>query len=335
MSVTSYWLRDQAAAYLRAADRLDVRPARRGETMGVNCAPSADAMARAARLGVRWVRWSIEAHWQTRDTAAWDWSRYDRAIACAHALGLRVIQVCQGMPAPWSATGEAGHYAPKGCEAMLAWSRWAAECAMRGADCIEIGNEWNHSVFWADPDPASSATLTAFAADAVKQASPSTVVVTGGLSPAAGDLAPAAFLAAQLAAVPSMLDHVDGVGHHPYEFPGDPRNPDPRNAVGQTATIARAAGLPVWATEWGSTVGPVGDPKAQTEDDQLLHTTRYFDAFDQLEAGGVVWGCQVWYCLDDRPDKAGEWSSWMGLYRADGSLRPAAELIARRAGESR
>lgn len=335
MTITAAWMRDQAAAYLRAADRLDQQtpPVRRGETMGVNCAPTGDAFSRVSDLGFRWVRISDEAHWHTDGRIPYDWTGYDRAIALAHSFGLKVIQACQGMPATMAVGGKGGHYPPKDCQAMLTWADWTAECAARGADCIEVGNEWNHPTFWApEPDPAASATLTAFAADAIKRRAPDVTVITGGLAPAGGPLAPPAFLAAQLAAAPPMLDHVDGVGHHPYQFPGDPRQVHGDNAVAQTRLMATTAQRPVWATEWGSSVRP-DDPKGMTEDDQVLHTAAYLDAFDALEASGVTWGVLVWYCLDDRPDKPADWASWMGLYRDRSDWRPVAELLALRAAE--
>lgn len=325
--MTAAALRSVGRAYLAAADRLDrARP----REWGVNCAPTGDELARAARLGATWVRWSIEWHWQTDGARPTDWTGYDRALGLAHTLGLKVLQVCQGMPAKMSADGKGGHVAPKDCPSMLAWADWAAECAHRGADGIEIGNEWNTPTFWGpQPDPAASATLTAFAADAIARARPGIPIVTGGLAPAGGELRAPDFLAAQLGAAPSMLDHVTGVGHHPYCFPQDPRANEPWNATGQTAAVSDlAGGRPVWVTEIGSTVGPAGDPKAMSEDDQVLHTAAYLAALDDLEAGGVRLGPLFWYRLDDDAKAPGSWESHMGMYRPDGSERPFVEVLA-------
>lgn len=331
-ATTAQWLRDMGSAWIAAADRLDTQTARRrGETMGVNVWPTGENLARAASLGVGWVRISDECHWHTDGDSPYDWGPYDRAVGLAHAYGLRVLQACQGMPAKWAKGGTAGHVAPRDCPSMLRWADWTAECAARGADAVEIGNEWNHPEFWGpQPDPAASGVLTAFAADAIKKRAPAVPVITGGLAPGSGPLAPPAFLAAQLAAAPTMLDHVDGVGHHPYAFPYDPAVEATWNAVRQTADLP--AGRPVWATEYGSTCGPAADPKAMSEDDQVLHTLRYWQTFDDLADAGVTWGPQFWYALTDGSDRK-SWISWMGLWRLDGTERPVAELVRHRAAE--
>ncbi len=329
--MTAVWLRDLGRAHIAAADRLDQQRPAPPREWGVNAWPTGQNLARVARLGAQWVRFSIEMHWHTDGTVPFDWTAYDRAVTLAHTLDLKVLHVCQGMPATLAAGGQAGHVAPKDCGAMLAWSAWAAECATRGADAIEVGNEWNHPTFWGPaPDPAASATLTAFAADAIAKTRPGIPVVTGGLAPAGGELRAPDFLAAQTAAAPTMLDHVTGVGHHPYCFPADPRVVEPWNATGQTRAVADlAGGRPVWVTEIGSTVGPPGDPKAMGEDDQVLHTAGYLAALGDLEAGGVRLGPLFWYRLDDDPTRTESWESHMGMYRTDGSERPFVEVLTR------
>lgn len=334
-ATTAQWLRDLGASFTSAADNLEVKPKRRrGDTLGVNVWPTADNLAKAASLGVSWVRISDEAHWHSDGDTAFDWKPFDLAVRLAHTFGLKVLQACQGMPKNWALGGEPGHYAPKDCPSMLKWCDWAAECAARGVDAVEIGNEWNNSSFWQPaPDPKSSAVLTAFAADAIQQRRPDVPVITGGFSPAGGDLAPAKFFKSQLAAAPNMLDHVHGIGHHPYEFPSDPNAGHPQSAMTQTLDLVPLGGSrPIWVTEFGSTVGPPGDAKAMNEDAQVIHLDRYFAAFDALALQGVTWGPQFWYNLVDLPD-ALTWPSWMGIFRLDGTERPIGEVFRIRAAQ--
>lgn len=58
---------------------------------------------------------------------------------------------------------------------------WLVKLSQAGADGIEIWNEENYALEWANPDPVAYVTLLKRVYLAVKQANPDTLIVTGGL----------------------------------------------------------------------------------------------------------------------------------------------------------
>ena len=141
-------------------------------------------------------------------------------------------------------------------------------------------NEPNLARFWAPrPDALAYTTLLVAASQAIRQADPSSTVITGGLSPAVNardhsEIAPERFLRAMLDA--GAGDSFDAVGAHPYSYPALPSDETTSSWNSfQRLPLLRAqltrvgmSDRPIWITEIGAPTGTstrAVDEKRQAE----------------------------------------------------------------------
>lgn len=303
-------------------------PVLRGQTLGISAGSfaSTSVLDACVDLGVTWVRVSHEFGWNTLDALA-------KTCADAHARNLKVLQVVQ----------IAGHrYDDPTKNAGLAG--FALECARRGCDAIEIGNEWNHAPFWQAPSvtimpPVAQAVLSLQVATSLRATFPALPIITNGMSPEADPLNPWVWW-------PQFLDsdvtghqrvQWDGIGLHPYVYPElATTNPVQWNPYKQVSTIidaARARGLRanVWATEVGApgfaTNAPVVRGVALTEDRQRQCYEAYVATVHAHEQNGVRFPVTCFATMFDGQSVTTAVEQGLGLRRADGTRKPAWAVV--------
>lgn len=255
-------------------------------------------------LTVDWLR--VDLYWGDIETGPgkFDWTPTKRVLAAAKAANLGVIAVVHTTPT-WVRPAGSEHTAGVfGADAVADYASFCAAAAVeyRGLiDVWELWNEPNLTAFWSpSPDPVAYAALVKAASAALRTAAPGCFIISGGLGGAAepGDVADDAFLKAAVAR--GLLDHVDGVGLHPYPFMSG-QHLGRLQQVADARTILRAAGrpaMPLWGTEAGV---PTGGGKAFSAEEQArILRVAYEEWFAMPQAGPLCW-----YTLRDSPDNGG------------------------------
>jgi hypothetical protein len=238
---------------------------------GYTTAQIDDQLAALARTGARIAR--SDALWEAAEPAAptgtthrFDWSFADRIAGALAAHGLRWLAIID-YSAPWAQSVPGQDHSPPAAPA--AYAQYAAALAARygpggsfwtehpqlpaePVDTYEIWNEPDNPAFWVPaPDPATYDRLYVQARGAITAVQPGAHVIVGGLTH------PQRFLAAMLAADPTLRGGIDGVGIHPY---GRTPNQVMRSVRGARLELD-SLGLgtvPLWVTELGWTTSPPG-----------------------------------------------------------------------------
>lgn len=282
---------------------------------------------------------SFGAHWAR---LYWDWSysestqgsgnyAFVKTISdAAHARGIKLLVVGTGTPG-WASGG--GWNAPPTAAHEADFGQFIAHLVTQGgADAVEVWNEPNNGGFWNAPrDAAKEARLIIAAYAAVKAVSPSTPVITGGLT--AVDVRPADYFRTMMG-VPGFAHSFDGVGFHPYTQPHDPidtvGNPDGLLTaqipeIQRMLDTAGVGGKPFWLTEFGT---PTGGPGSVDEGQQATYYKHYFQGFDSLRAKGVHIANVFAYTLYDWAQKnPSSEEPYFGLLHSDGTPKPAAAVV--------
>jgi hypothetical protein len=201
----------------------------------------------------------------------------------------------------------------------------------------EIWNEPNISYFWRpSPDPARYFELLKVSYAAVKAANPNAVVLLGGLTTgiADGPVSAASFL--QSVYQNGGKNYFDAVGLHPYHSASpDSYLADYVDRVHDVMARYDDGNKMVWVTEIGWAAGPGGD--VPTEAEQADYLSRAFTILNGLNFVDSVY----WYNLKEYSNPAtpvtpspavGCGPAVMnglehGLFRYDGSRRPAADAF--------
>lgn len=333
---------------------------------GKNHAERVRSAEQAAALGVEWVR--LEASWwsvQGQGPDSWDWSALDDAVAVAHQHGLKVLFLVTAPP-PWARPGSSTYQPGHTPADMQAFARYAkalvARYAPRGVDAYEIWNEPNLGQYWRTPQGAPQPNAAMYASmlkavyPAMKSAASGITVVTGGLGPfgtTGGDganISPLTFLK-------QLYDngaqgYFDAVGWHPYTAPVQPSFPHAGNAWqqlmadrpgpgdnGYQASVRTLmsqhgdGGKKVWFTEMGAASAPAGDDGSVSEAGQA----RIYDEAIRLHQSYGWAGPMFFYTLRDSGSDAfvgaPERERHFGLYRVDGSAKPAVQVLLDVAGK--
>ncbi len=281
-----------------------------------------------------WVRVSEEYGWNGLD-------RLKATCDAAHARGLKVVQAVQ----------IAGHkYDDPAKNAAL--PQFAVQCVDAGADLIEVGNEFNHTPFWQAPPvttmpPAAQAVISIAVAKAVKAAHPSTPVITNGMSPEADPLNPWTWWPQFLDA--DIAGHVgakwDGIGLHPYCYPelatANPAQWNPILQVPSIRTAAQQRGITtaVYLTELGAPGFPVATAPvirnvALTEQRQADCYSAYLSVIRQQESAGITYPLVCFATLFDGQSATTSVEQGLGLIRADGTKKPAYDIVKAFAAEA-
>lgn len=308
---------------------------------------------RAVRLDVTWA--SVE-----HEAGRYDWADRDREIDAARAAGLRVIGIlCCGNPL-YSRLGAAADATPVGSGGGvppfgIGWSalfppddpadfaRFALAAAEHFGDRVgawEVWNEENDGYRFWEPheDPAAYGRLLCAAHDAIRRADPGVPVLfggvffpavpgTGGGTPGAPGMSGPDFVRAAYAADPALGRCFDVLAYHPYPYPFTAPEVDvpDRGSVLAAAGAMRASmpeRKPLWVTEvgWPTHAATYG----VNETKQAQYTARMAAA---TFADGVP--VLTYYTYGDAPDATGgaNQEAWFGLFRADGTAKPAAAAL--------
>jgi hypothetical protein len=280
---------------------------------------------------------------QSGPYSPYDWSHYDPVVQGAAENGIRVLATIYSTPGWAAPTPEVP---PLGSD-LPAFQAFARAAVRRyGSDGTywkdhpdvpnlpitdwQLWNEPNSPLFWKPtPDVGQYLSLLRAFNSAVKGSDPSARVLLGGLFPTpAGGISLEDFLSALYDG--GGRDLFDGVALHPYA-----RTPrDTINRVAQARQIMRGfgdPGKPIWLTEvgWASRGTPPGlvvGPAVQADYVRQIFQLASDDR-DRLGIAGVVW-----YSLNDTPGPL--WVGHCGLFRLDGSPKPAWEVFAQVAGDS-
>jgi polysaccharide biosynthesis protein PslG len=217
-----------------------------------------------AELGVGWVRHDVQWDVVEPERGELHWSAPDAVIEGARSRDLDVLALITYTPA-WANGGHSDHrYAPEDPAEFAAFAGAVARrYAQLGVHAYEIWNEPNIAYWQPGPDPAAYVAVLRAAAEAIREADPDAVIVTGGTSPA-GDgpdtISPHTWLRAlyEEGAKPWF----DAIGHHPYvDSDIGPDSTDPGNPwfqmAGSTPSIRSIQAdyddedKRIWATEVG------------------------------------------------------------------------------------
>ena len=282
---------DTATAGVVAPTSTTVEPITAGDdaigiSLGHDALESSDAalggdLASVYRSGARWIRVDVDWSHIEAQRGAYDWTATDRVIAAATARHLTVLGLIAYTPAWARAAGTTDKQPPLD---PADFARFAGDAATRyrtrGVRAWEVWNEPNLARFWAPrPDALAYTTLLVAASQAIRQADPSSTVITGGLSPAVNardrsEIAPERFLRAMLDA--GAGDSFDAVGAHPYSYPALPSDETTSSWNSfQRLPLLRAqlervgmSDRPIWITEIGAPTGTstrAVDEKRQAE----------------------------------------------------------------------
>lgn len=254
--------------------------------------------------GVRWLRFdfywdALESQRGVLDLAV------QRAISeRAVGQGLSLIGVVHTTP-PWLRPQGSRHvHGPTGPQQAREFGRFCGEIAQHFRGLVtawELWNEPNLVAFWQPaPDPGTYVQAVESAASAIASVDSEAIVLSGGLggATASGDWTASDFFDAACGL--GLLDHVGGVGVHPYPVLDGAEV----GALQQVSEIRRILArrrrpdLRLWGTEMGV---PTGGVRAKSDHDQAQLLSGAFQAWAQ--AGEV--GPLCWYTLRDQPGGEG------------------------------
>jgi len=303
---------------------------RRGTRMGISAGAylPARVVDAAVDLGVSWVRCSVESGWANalQSLAA--------SVDYAHRKGIKVIHSVQN-------SGHSYHD-PAANDRLVTFAVDTVRVAH--VDCVEVGNEWNHAMFWKSPDvnivpPVAQANLSTRIGSAVRTAYPLVPVITNGMSPEAEPLNPWTWWPTFLdAALPAQkATGWNGIGLHGFCYPElATTNPARWNPLMQIPTIVqqsrdRGITTDVWITEIGAPGFAINPPVvrgiALTEQRQLECWQAYIDVIHDLERGGIrLPNLEVVTAFDGDSATTGV-ELGFGLIRADLTRKPAWALV--------
>ena len=301
--------------------------------------------------GVAWIREDFLWDAIEPEQGRFDWRATDALMGAAAEHDLDVLAIL-GYSARWaSSDGGDVHAPPRDPADYAAYARavverygeggsfWRGRDAVRPLKAVELWNEpWGHFFWRPEPDPAAYARLARPAAEAVRDAGAGVeVLVSADLRQVRADGAVRPWFAELLDADPELPALVDGWSVHPYTEPRD-QGPDARPAsspyafdrVEQIRALARRRGVarPIWLTElgWSTSTGPGGVSEALQAAYLGTALDRALGPWRDFVAAVFVYGY-------DRDNGAGDdLEGHFGVRRADGSLKPAWDAVARRAG---
>jgi hypothetical protein len=147
-------------------------------------------------------------------------------------------------------------------------------------------------------------------------------------------VAPATFMKGVAAAIGKVK--FDAWAHHPYPFPVNQRPTQlvryPNVTLKSMPRFERdidiafkRKNVPIWITEYGNETRP-GEPKGVTESQQAAYIPQAL-AIARKDPRVQMF---IWFVMQDSPGSL--WQS--GIYRGDGSAKPAMSRFARAAGQS-
>lgn len=277
-------------------------------------------------MGLTSIR--VDASWyntQFNGPDSYNWTPLDTTVSAIRSAGLTADLIIDQCP-PWAAaSGASGNFAQPASPA--AFGKYAAAVAQRyygnGANLFEIWNEPNLQQFWSPtPDPAAYTADLKAAYTAIKAVTPSAVVITGGLAPAADSSDSYDMVTfVQDMYADGAQGYFDGLGDHPYTYPFTPENVTLGSAwseMDQTSPSLRSlmaahgdSAKKIWITEYGApTSGTTHNVSADEEGNEIA------DAISQAKQLGWIGSVYIYTWADT--------STWgFGLLTGDGAQKPA------------
>ncbi len=298
-------------------------------------------------LGIKWVRvdipWSVV---QRTSAADYEWSSYDRVVEAAARHRLKVLMILDYTP-QWARPAECTEdYA---CAPLTPnqFAYFAGTAVKRykpkGVTHWEVWNEPNHVPFWRPaPNVAGYTALLKAVYTSIKREDPAAFVITGGLSPAftgGGEIAPAEFLSGIYAN--GGKGYFDAIGHHPYSYPALPTWNEGWTGwmqMQEMRAVMVAQGdtaKQIWLTEYGAPTNGPG-PLATLSNFNFANAPDHVDEALQAEMvrqsvamyRTYDWvGPLFWYQYRDRGTAPDSNENFFGLVRADGSRKPAYDVM--------
>lgn len=280
------------------------RPVRTGVTTHFSQGWPPRLMATAAALGTATIRDSL--HWTQieRQPGQYTFTEQNSGhVARACQAGMTVLLGIDPRNRIYDA-GATAYSAP----ARAAFARYLLTIADRWPRCVvafEIGNEINGQNGMTGPAAkdriAAHVALLKAVRDTVKPGHPDLLLIGGSTNTIGTGFLTRLFRA-------GMLAQVDAVAVHPYR--PDPEGVDWEIGRVQTAMAQAGAVKPIWATEFSR---EFPDPAAAP--------AFYLKMIALLESAGV--SDHFWYALIDQ-----SFYPTMGLFKLDGTRKPAAEAYA-------
>jgi len=278
-----------------------------------------------ASTGLRWMR--IDVPFTNVEHEPNNFNFYtDQQMRLAVAAGIHVDALL-AYPPGWAT-------APDGSPDPTAFARFAqvsaAHMATIGVHTYEIINEQNLGLNWGGKvSVAEYAAVLKATYPAIKQADPSSTVVTGGLAPAldatdGSSMSPFTFLT-QLYSDGGQ-GSFDAVGIHPYSYPDMPSQADWWNTFSSLPRIHSLmeangdANKQVWLTEYGA---PTGGSAAVSPAVQAQMISQAYSAIAAWPWAGPLF-------LFDWQDNSRDGA--FGLLSAGGAPKPALDAVIRALG---
>jgi hypothetical protein len=292
----------------------------------------AAALANMKSIGLTWVRVDADWSWLQPSATTFDWAPLDQVVKAIEAAGMNADLVIDNSPA-W-ARNAAADVAWGEPASAATYGTFAGEVAARygpmGVKAYEIWNEENQQAFWYPaPNPSLYTAMLKYAYAAIKAVEPDSIVISGGLAPAAddseGDIAPIEFL--QDIYADGARGSFDALGDHAYSYPTLPDTYETYSGWSQmdqtspslrSVMVANGDGAKqIWITEIGApSAGPNGVGTA-------AQATEVTEAVAGAKASSWI-GAMFFYTYED----AATDPDYFGLLNADGSAKPAWSALA-------
>ena len=283
-------------------------------------------------IGSRWVR--IDVNWeviQSGGPASYNWAPFDRVVQSASAHGLTVLATIQYTPGWARPAGTPGTTPPTDLSTYAGFAQAAVRhFAPMGVHAWEIWNEPNIGFWSPAPDPTRYAQMLKLAYPAIKQADPTSFVISAGLSPygaygqsTATLMNPLTFLERMYAA--GAAGSFDALGWHPYNFTGIFFHPASAwSQVAETTPSARSmmvangdSGKQIWGTEFGAPTGTASSAVSEASQAQLVK-----DGYAKWKTWSFA-GPLFWYSARDQGTNSADREDNFGLVKYDNTPKPS------------
>ncbi|MDY6996156.1 MAG: cellulase family glycosylhydrolase [Actinomycetota bacterium] len=284
-----------------------------------------------AATGASWLRVLFDWNLIEPSKGQYQWAVVDRIVDAAAARDLRVLGNIAFTPG-WARGPQSFFTAPPdNPDDFGAFATAVVEHFGSRVSDWEIWNEPNLPLFWGFQGNAAPryTELLKAAYVAIKDAQPSSTVVSAGLSRAVGGHSPPSFMTQMYAA--GAKGYFDAAAMHPYVFPGG-LAVDPENGwsdVGRVREVMVAngdGGKKIWMTEFGA---PTSDPGAEgvSQQQQARQITDILWAASELPYSGPAF---IYSIRDlDSGARGNREANFGALLTSDWQPKVAASVLAR------
>jgi hypothetical protein len=317
--------------------------------------PTQAELNRVAQAGAGSFRIEIIWHFVEPSPGARDYTDLDRLVAMAASAGVTLVPDLYGTPS-WLAHNPNSPPIHTSAE-RSAWRSLLSDYARRygtnGSFWLihpeiprhpittwEIWNEPNLGGFFGGrPNARAYAKLLKVSAEGLRAGDPAAQVLTGGLFPIhtiRSTVSMASYLKA-LYRVHGVTNYFDAVGLHPYSS-------TPRGVVHWVRVARRImnqhgdGAKPIWITEFGWVTGGAGFKSSPLKSTLTEQAQRLTATYGLLERNAKALGIAgaLWFSFTDNatPGVPAFWTDRAGLFRLNGTPKPAWYAFARAAGGS-